>query len=55
MRVKDKLTSNGYSHFDKKHFGWKLNLDKAFKHTDPEILVRLDPLPIFSRMNNKDI
>jgi hypothetical protein len=55
MKKKEKLTSNGYSHYDKKFYGWKLNPDKAFKHTDPEILARLDPLPNFRRMQKVDV
>ncbi len=55
MKKKEKITSNGYSHYDKKFYGWKLNPDKAFKYTDPEILARLDPLPNFRRMQKVDV
>ena len=50
MRIREKLISNGYSHYEKKHFGWKLDQEKAFKCTDPNILIRLDPLPNIKRM-----
>jgi len=38
MKKNKKLETNGYSSYEKKHYGWKMNTKKCFKFTSPDIL-----------------
>ena len=37
-----------------KRAGWKVNPSKAFKHTEPSILMKLDPIPQLDREDVRD-
>lgn len=55
MMQQGKIVKAGYSQAQGKYLGYNLVPEKAFKRTDPEVLVRIEPRPNIRRFNRSEI
>ena len=55
MRENKKIESAGFDFQRRIHKGYRVNPEKAFDHTHPDILVRLEPRPLIKRFNKPDV
>lgn len=55
MIKQGKITKAGYSFTKGKHLGYSLIPEKAFKRTDPEVLVKIQPRPNIKRFERAEI
>jgi hypothetical protein len=45
MIKKEKISKIGYDRQKKQFLGYRLNLEKAFAYTHPDVLLSLSPIP----------